>query len=374
MDNVLDDLVRVARRCERTAKAFEIGPVEADWQRLVETCATVGESWCGSYMGYHANVYTQGLTPRRPGEHFDSIYGPTHFSDTTGRWAEYDPKAVEAEILRKAGVQDLDQIREAARGIGEVFEEVHLRLLATLDAVLASTDDTVIQDKRRELSELTSHISRSDFASILIPSGKYISSDMRAVTGGLRLPPHLGLQAWLMEQKSYAQQSAKMAKIVRHLVVYLVQRHKMRGKSVAKTDGKIFIGHGHSLVWRDLKDFIQDRLKLDWDEFNREPTAGQSTKERLEGMLDNACFAFLVMTAEDEVGEGKKQARANVIHEVGLFQGRLGFERAIVLLEEGCEEFSNIVGLSQIRFPKGNVMAKTEEIRRVLEREQIVKS
>lgn len=68
------------------------------------------------------------------------------------------------------------------------------------------------------------------------------------------------------------------------------------------------------------------------------------------------------------------QARANVIHEVGLFQGRLGFERAIVLLEEGCEEFSNITGITQIRFPPGNVGAKFEEIRRVLERENILRS
>ncbi|HEY7423990.1 MAG TPA: hypothetical protein VH682_07125, partial [Gemmataceae bacterium] len=59
--------------------------------------------------------------------------------------------------------------------------------------------------------------------------------------------------------------------------------------------------------------------------------------------------------------------------EVGLFQGRLGFERAIILLEEGCSEFSNIVGLTQIRFPKGNIMAKSEEVRRVLERECILK-
>lgn len=89
-------------------------------------------------------------------------------------------------------------------------------------------------------------------------------------------------------------------------------------------------------------------------------------------MLDSACFAFLVMTAEDEHADGTMQARANVIHEVGLFQGRLGFERAIVLLEEGCSEFSNIVGLTQIRFPKGNIMAKSEEVRRVLEREKIL--
>jgi predicted nucleotide-binding protein len=61
-----------------------------------------------------------------------------------------------------------------------------------------------------------------------------------------------------------------------------------------------------------------------------------------------------------------------VIHEVGLFQGRLGFAKAIVLLEEGCTEFSNIHGLGQIRFPKGNVRAIFEDVRSVLEREGLL--
>ena len=134
----------------------------------------------------------------------------------------------------------------------------------------------------------------------------------------------------------------------------------------------MFIGHGSSDEWKILKDFLADRLELTWDEFNREPNAGITTKERLESMLDDASFAFLVMTGEDETNDGKLVARQNVVHEIGLFQGRLGFSRAIVLLEEGCEEFSNIVGLTQIRFPKGNLMAKSEEIRRVLERENLV--
>ena len=91
-------------------------------------------------------------------------------------------------------------------------------------------------------------------------------------------------------------------------------------------------------------------------------------------MLDQACMAFLVMTAEDEDAEGKLHARENVIHEVGLFQGRLGFERAIILLEDGCEEFSNIEGLGQIRFPKGDISAIFEDVRQVLEREEILES
>lgn len=141
---------------------------------------------------------------------------------------------------------------------------------------------------------------------------------------------------------------------------------------VPNPNGKIFIGHGRSPVWRDLKDFLQDRLHLEWDEFNREPVAGRSNKEVLSEKLNNAKFTFLVMTGEDQHADQTTHARENVIHEAGLFQGRLGFERAIILLEEGCTEFSNVQGVSQIRFPKGNISAKFEEIRLVLEREGVI--
>jgi predicted nucleotide-binding protein len=146
-----------------------------------------------------------------------------------------------------------------------------------------------------------------------------------------------------------------------------------RAKKIIPESGKIFIGHGRSPMWRELKDFLQDRLHLKWDEFNREPTAGYTTVARLEKMLDEASFAFLVMTAEDEHSDMKLHARQNVIHEVGLFQGKLGFKKAIILLEEGCEKFSNIEGLTYISFPKGNIEAAFERIRGVLEREGIVK-
>lgn len=139
-----------------------------------------------------------------------------------------------------------------------------------------------------------------------------------------------------------------------------------------KADGHrqhIFIGHGHSLVWLQLKDFLTGRLHLDCDEFNAVSVAGRTTVARLQEMLERAWFAFLVMTGEDLHGDGAAHARENVVHEAGLFQGRLGFDRAIILLESGCAEFSNIEGLTTIQFPKGNISPAFEEIRRVLERE-----
>jgi predicted nucleotide-binding protein len=136
--------------------------------------------------------------------------------------------------------------------------------------------------------------------------------------------------------------------------------------------GNVFIGHGGSLVWRVLKDFIQDELGLPCDEFNRVEAAGTTTVGRLQQMLDQAAFAFLVLTAEDERTDGRVTARENVIHEVGLFQGRLGFERAIIMLEEGCNEFSNIHGLTQIRFDAGKIESQFERVRRVLRREGLI--
>jgi predicted nucleotide-binding protein len=184
-------------------------------------------------------------------------------------------------------------------------------------------------------------------------------------------------------QESLAKCRARSLALLRQAASFLKQELELSGSvATGKSDARpalpsigtnIFIGHGRSLIWRELKDFLEDRLRLSVDEFNRVPAAGIATSTRLSEMLDAAAFAFLVMTAEDEQTDGTLRARENVVHEVGLFQGRLGFARAIVLVEDECKEFSNIHGLGQIRFPAGNIAAKFEDIRAVLEREGVIK-
>jgi predicted nucleotide-binding protein len=148
----------------------------------------------------------------------------------------------------------------------------------------------------------------------------------------------------------------------------------MRSWEESKTMDKIFIGHGHSPVWLVLQNFLEKSLNLSVEEFNSVSVAGIPTATRLEQMLNTASFAFLVMTAEDETPDGKLRARLNVVHEAGLFRGKLGFKKAIILLEDGCEDFSNIDGLGHIQFPKDNIAAKFEEIRQVLAREEAISS
>ena len=143
-------------------------------------------------------------------------------------------------------------------------------------------------------------------------------------------------------------------------------------QTMNKKKKKYFIGHGGSLVWRELKDFLENTLKLPYEEFNRIPQAGKTTSNRLKEMLESCYMAFLIMTGEDEHTDGTLHARENVIHEIGLFQAQLGYERAIILLEDDCKDFSNIRGITYIPFPKGNIRAAFEDIREVLKRESIL--
>jgi len=131
----------------------------------------------------------------------------------------------------------------------------------------------------------------------------------------------------------------------------------------------IFIGHGHSPLWKELKDHLHEKHKYDVTAYEIGARAGHTIRDILQAMLSKSSFAVLVMTGEDEMGDGTLRARQNVVHEAGLFQGHLGFNRAIVLLEEGTESFSNIDGIEQIRFSKGNIKETFGDVVATLKRE-----
>jgi predicted nucleotide-binding protein len=136
-----------------------------------------------------------------------------------------------------------------------------------------------------------------------------------------------------------------------------------------KQEAKVFIGHGQDPQWRDLKDHLREKHGYAVEAYEVGSRAGHTIRDILEEMLGESSFALLVMTGEDETKEGRLLARQNVVHEAGLFQGKLGFGRAIILLEDGTEEFSNIHGLQQIRFGKGNIKECFGDVAAVLKRE-----
>lgn len=135
---------------------------------------------------------------------------------------------------------------------------------------------------------------------------------------------------------------------------------------------EVFIGHGRAPDWKDLRDHLQDAHGIKVHAFESGSRAGHTIRDILEELLDSSTMAFLVLTKEDEIMPGDAErwrARQNVIHEAGLFQGRLGFPRAILVVEEGVEMFSNSEGIQQLRFPGGQIRGVFGDVVAAIRRE-----
>jgi predicted nucleotide-binding protein len=370
---ITEELFAIADDAAQAVVRIRDEKLQSSFAAIRKVCEDAKRAWSGSNIGYHAAVYYQGLRPKPPEAQFSAEWGlmdvwPTH--QPHSGWQIMDHQAVLDELLLRAGNPDLRAIGDALAPLQETFTSLKERAISLLTSALAEHPDSFIDRKLKQIEPLLL-ASHDTIALSALPSGRFMTRDTRAMTQGLQVAPHRSLIAHPLSATVLENGLNTLESTTREAASHL-QRLETRRKKATSVGTNVFIGHGRSMVWRELKDFVEDRLDLPVDEFNSIPIAGITTTARLSELLDAAAFAFLIMTAEDEQLDGKVRARENVVHEVGLFQGRVGFSRAIVLLEEGCEEFSNIHGLGQIRFPKGNISAKFEDIRAVLERERLI--
>lgn len=369
---ISSSLFQLADAVADTLGRAQDGDLKARLLRLDEACEEAKRAWSGSNLGYHADVYTLGL---QPGVQFSPEWGlmnrwPTHQPDP--RWEIVDPRVMSDHLLATAGISDLGDLKKDLTALREELTTLKEQGVSLLTVASGTGKDTFIDRKLAEAEKIII-ADPGTIATDLPKGGPNWSRDARAMSQGLRVAAHQRLKGVCLSAGVTENGLSLLQRILREAASHMVQLNAIK-RSSKLTPGTehVFIGHGHSSLWREFKDFINDRVGLPYDEFNRVPVAGITNTARLSQMLDSAAVAFLILTAEDEQADGHWQARLNVVHEAGLFQGRLGFERAIVLLEEGCDSFSNIEGLGQIRFPKGNIAATYEEVRRVLEREHLI--
>lgn len=360
--SIAKDLFSIANKLSPYIE-FDSTEVES----LTNAANDIGDSWSGSWLGYHSRVYYRDFLNPPAGARFSQEWGfKSYFSENTiGDWVEFKFDDVVSVIYKKAGNPNFKEIITCGNKAKESFEQAKLSVLSLIHSNFKDDCDKFFLSTLEKI-ESSKIFDEHDYIQFSRPTGQFMSRDMAAVEKGINTPPHIAVLAKVLALKSPLQACSELRTQINTLASHIQNLEKKR-VTEERIGTNIFIGHGRSPFWRELKDFVNDRLGLPWDEFNRVPVAGVTNIARLGQMLDTASFAFLVMTAEDEQADGDLHARMNVIHEVGLFQGRLGFDRAIVLLEEGCAEFSNIQGLGQIRFPKGNISAIFEQIRQVLE-------
>jgi predicted nucleotide-binding protein len=123
----------------------------------------------------------------------------------------------------------------------------------------------------------------------------------------------------------------------------------------------VFIGHGGDRQWEVVRDYLVTG-GVNVEAFESGERASLLTLDVVGQMIRSSRFAILVLTGADATADGRLLARQNVVHELGFAHGALGIENTIVLLEQGTEEFTNIAGLTQIRFSRGEIHTTKERV------------
>ena len=280
----MDDALAISQLRQINQSANEIAvKVDVhvpDFKKIMERVNEAERAWSGSYLGYQSCVYYEDLQPVPPGAYFDPEWGFDRFSKSLGNCEEFD---YEGLIKHITGVVPPDTYEsfKRTRDLGiENFNRLKDDLLSVLN--LLGDGDEYLSARKLKISKLVNR-SAQEIGTSNFPGLKMICYDRRAANGRLRLPPHKAISVELTSFAYPFEAMKTLAETADQILKHL--ERKFGVEMTAKKVGRhIFIGHGRSLVWRDLKDFIKDKLNLRYDEFNRVPIAGITNIDRLKDL------------------------------------------------------------------------------------------
>lgn len=305
------ELEEVAADLRRVGDRREAPDVVHPLRQLAAGITAASAAWSGSPVGYHAHVYYDGFAKVPPGARWSLERGfqPALSNEGAGDWREYSADDVVRFIRGRAGDPDLTDLKQESDDARATLQRAQGEVDSILVTFEAQRTDEYVQ-KLREQAASTRALTQQQAAPAYVPR-QIMTRDAQALGEGFVLAPHLSMEAKLAGLKAPFVTCGELAEIAERAAKHIGRLARAPAAPSQTHADRVFVGHGQSLLWRELKDFLHDRLQLEYEEFNRVSAAGIATSTRLHDMLDHALFAFLVLTAEDEQTDGREVARQN---------------------------------------------------------------
>ena len=158
-------------------------------KRLEAAIELMEKAWSGSWLGYHAYTYYNGLQTPPKSVQFSQEYGltDTFTGQRTSVWTEFDPETVISRICEHAGIDGFEPVRtlheEACRRF-EVQKSNALSIIGCQEQADAFLEHLGLDVGKLEIP------SREETLEALMPKGKLVTRDAVAATAGICTPPH----------------------------------------------------------------------------------------------------------------------------------------------------------------------------------------
>jgi len=205
-------------------------------------------------------------------EQFNAEWGLTHplghYPHTN--WVEVSFEQVESYVFSQSGDPDQKSITDASTRALATFQSMKGRLHSLLSIMSEKhPSDDILKELLKETGDLYV-ASESEIIEQLTPKHQFMTRDMKAVSQGSMTAPHLKLWAWAEFRRLPFASLQNLADIAERATDHLTTAEAVGRTSTASegAEKRVFIGHGRSVLWKDLREFLQTRLGLEYEEFN----------------------------------------------------------------------------------------------------------
>jgi|GEM_PF-4904818 len=157
---ITEKLLQAISSCEEGLQVWSDPYLEKNIKLLHANLSQVACSFCGSWIGYHANVYYKAFEAPEPGDHFDPEWGLTRdfgFVYTSDNWIEYKRQVVFDRIFENVDSGLLEYEKRAADKVQSIFDE-NCEQISAIAEILWKDDnsDTLsrIKDDIKRIKEI----------------------------------------------------------------------------------------------------------------------------------------------------------------------------------------------------------------------------
>lgn len=146
----------------------------------------------------------------------------------------------------------------------------------------------------------------------------------------------------------------ELVKIKEQLPLIPVSNDIVGKKEDMKNMKQVFVVYGHDKQMKlEVEAFLKDELHLDVIALDEKPNRGKTIIEKFEHYSKDAGFAVVLMSPDDNMevdGQIYKQARQNVVLELGYFMAELGRSNVCAIIKGDVEKPSDISGILYLPF------------------------
>ncbi len=108
---------------------------------------------------------------------------------------------------------------------------------------------------------------------------------------------------------------------------------------------KVFIVHGHDGELKLKVARLLEKQGIEAIILSEKANKGKTIIEKIETYAENVAAAICLFTLDDQMVDGSKRARQNVVFETGYFYGKMGRDKTIIVSEDNALNLSDLQGV-----------------------------